>query len=105
MIAFLALDHFVFAVFFIENPSPLADALQNRDDGSSFLGQGILYFRRDLIVRFSVDDTIFNQVLQRCRKDGIGDIVHFFPDLAVTQSLSGRQYADNAGFPFAAKDC
>lgn len=63
VIALLALRHLMFALFFVKNAGPLADALQDRDNRPAFLGQRILHSRRDLIVRFPVDDPVFEQIL------------------------------------------
>ena len=62
MIAFLALHHFIFDVFFIENAWPLADILQDRNNGFPFLRQHIFYPWWNLIIRFSVNNSIFYQV-------------------------------------------
>lgn len=62
MVTFLALDHFVFAVFLIENIGPLTNALQNGDNGFSLLSQGVFHFRGNFVVRFPVNDSVFDQV-------------------------------------------
>ena len=104
VVALLALDHGGGALGFVEGSGPLADALQNGDDGTAFFGKGVFYARGNFVVGFAQDDAVGDERFQRGGENGVGDVAHLRAQLAVTQRAQRGEHADDAGVPLAAEE-
>lgn len=104
IVAALALLHRVGAIFFVIRAGPMPNGLENRDDRRAFFRQAVLDARRNFIVLLACDHAVLLQFLERGGEDGVRDVRHFFPQLAVTHGCCGGEYAEDARVPFAAKD-
>jgi hypothetical protein len=103
-IAVSAVGHIFIFRCLVKNAGPLADALQDGDDGPAFFGQRIFNSGRNLIVGLPFYNAIADQAFERRSQHGVCDISHFFADGAVAQRPHVRQNADDAGIPFAAEN-
>ena len=104
IVAALALFHRVFVVLLVIRAGPMADALEDRDDGCAFFREAVFDARRDLVVLLTRDHAVVLQLLERGGEDGVRDVRHFLPQLAVAHGCCGGEYAEDARVPFAAKD-
>ena len=71
IIALLALGHVVRFLFFIIAASPLADALQNRDNRASFFRQGVFHPGRDLVIGPALDHIVCQEILPICLRSAL----------------------------------